>query len=96
MKHRIADAPNPQDLPGYDYGVAMAALGHLFTQAQAGRASYYRQPHGDRRWNVWLSDALDLDTGYRGVRLTLDDFVCSFAAGTLPSQQQSQTAGGAA
>ena len=96
MRNRIADAPNPQDLPGYDCGVATAALAHLFAQAKVERASYYRQPHGDRRWNVWLNDAIDPDTGYRGVRVTLDDYVCAFAAGTLPTSQRQTAEGGAA
>ena len=84
---RIVDVPSTADLPSFDYGVATAALSHLFEQAKADTLYTYRQPF-TRTWNVWLNHAIDPDTGYRGIRVTLDDFVCAFAAGTLPTQRK--------
>lgn len=91
---RMVDAPSPRDLPNYDYGTATAALAHLFEQAQADRLDYYRPISADY-WNVWLNDMLDPQTGYRGVRMTLDEFARRFATGTLPSQQPEQKGGAA-
>jgi len=90
----LPDKPTVEELRelGYERGVCVAALRHLEEAKARGDLYYYRPAHADY-WNVWLNHAIDPQSGDRGVRLTLGDWVHMFIVGTLPTQAQ---AGGAA
>lgn len=90
MQTRYADAPNAQEVMalGYDFGVATAALAHLFEQEQCGTLDYYRATLTGT-WLVTIEAYQDRNPSE--YRITLSEYMRAFVAGTLPTQQQ-QTA----